>query len=60
MITKVIDAVYANSDDIRPAGIAERHDDGSHKRCPKCLEGITFFDFDTRKIKCTRCDFVKE
>lgn len=59
MITKNIDAVFANQGDIRPVGIAERHEDGSHKRCPICHEGITYFEFDTSKIKCTQCDFEK-
>lgn len=57
MKTKIIQAVYDDSESIRPVGKAHEDKNGNLIICPKCNKGITFLEFKSGKDKCTICNY---
>ncbi len=59
MQIKEIKAVYINGGDIKPVGKALVDEKGNFTNCNKCKKGIAFFEFESGKIKCTKCNHIE-
>ena len=59
MEIRVIKAVFVNSEEIKPIGKTLENKIGMYIKCPSCNDGILFVEFESRKTKCTQCDYEK-